>query len=52
MLTIVLCVLLALIVVGAFSKPGRTLVGGILQRDRKGRLTLVLSPAKRKRGRR
>jgi len=49
--------LLALAVAGLlvalFGKPAKTLVGGVLQRDRKGRMTLVLTPARRpKKGRR
>lgn len=51
MTTVILCLIVAALVVGAFTKPGKTLVGGIFQRDRKGRMTLVLTPAKkRKRG--
>lgn len=49
MTTIVLCVVLAAVVVGAFSRPTRTMVGGLLQRDRKGRLLLVLTPTPRAR---
>lgn len=48
--TVILCVLLALLLVGAFSRPVRTLVGGIVQRDRKGRLVLVLTPARKPKG--
>lgn len=47
-----LCLALAAVIVAARSKPGKQIVGGILQRDRKGRLTLVLTPVrKRRRGR-
>lgn len=52
MTTVVLCVVLAAVVVAAFSTPARTMVGGMLQRDRKGRLTLILTPTPRRRGRR
>ncbi len=48
MTTVLLCLIVAALIVGAFTKPGKTLVGGFLQRDRKGRLTLVLTPAKRR----
>ncbi|HEY1119862.1 MAG TPA: hypothetical protein VGE43_19260 [Acidimicrobiales bacterium] len=44
-----LCIALAAVIVAARSKTSKQIVGGILQRDRKGRLTLVLTPVKRKR---
>lgn len=44
-----LCLGLAAVIVAARSKTSKQIVGGILQRDRKGRLTLVLTPVKRKR---
>jgi hypothetical protein len=39
---------LALLLVSAWSKPVRTRVGGLLSRDKKGRMVLVLSPAKKR----
>ncbi len=53
--TLAACFGLAALFVTAFSKPGKTLVAGIFQRDRKGRITLVLTPTpkpKRRRKRR
>jgi hypothetical protein len=51
---VLLSLVLAALIVAAFSKPGKTLVGGIFQRDSKGRMVLVLTPTpkpKRKRRR-
>lgn len=48
-----LSIALGALLIAAFSKPVKQLVGGIFQRDRKGRLVLVLSPVpKKKRNRR
>lgn len=44
---LVLSVVVAALIVAALAKPTKTLVGGIFQRDRKGRLTLVLTPVPR-----
>lgn len=52
---VVFALALGLLIATAFTKPAKTLVGGILQRDRKGRLVLVLTPTpkpKRRRRRR
>jgi hypothetical protein len=46
---IVIGLVVALLVLLAVAKPTKTLVGGIFQRDRKGRLVLVLTPVRRKR---
>lgn len=43
---------LAVLILLAVSKPTRTLVGGIFERDRKGRLVLVLTPVPRPKKRR
>jgi hypothetical protein len=48
----VLAHVVAALVVAAMSKPGKTLVGGIFQRDRKGRMTLVLTPTPKPKKRR
>lgn len=48
-------ILIATLLILAFRKQAKTLVGGIFQRDSKGRMTLVLTPVpkgKRKRRRR
>lgn len=45
---LVLASVIAVLVVLALAKPTKTLVGGIFTKDRKGRLVLVLTPAKRK----
>lgn len=49
---LVVSAVLAFLLVAAWSKPVRTAVGGLLSRDKKGRLTLVLSPAKKRKGKR
>jgi hypothetical protein len=49
---LVLSLVLAALVVAAFTKPGKTLVGGIFQRDRRGRMTLVLTPTSKPKKRR
>ena len=38
----------AALIMALLSKPVKTLVGGIFIKDKKGRMTLVLTPAKRK----
>jgi hypothetical protein len=48
-LTVLLCLVLAGLVVAACSKSKKQLVGGLIYRDSKGRLVLVLTPMKRKR---
>jgi hypothetical protein len=48
---LVLALVVAGLVVAAMSKP-KTLVGGIFQRDRKGRMTLVLTPTPKPKKRR
>ncbi len=52
---LVLALVVAALLVAAYRKPVKTLVGGIFVRDRKGRLTLILTPTpkpkRRKRGR-
>lgn len=54
--TVILCLVVALVVVLAFDKPRKTLVGGIFQKDSKGRMVLVLTPTpkprRKKKGRR
>lgn len=45
---VVLALVVAAIVVLARSKPTRTAIGGLISRDRKGRTTLVIWPAPRK----
>jgi hypothetical protein len=49
---LVLALVVAALLVAAMSKPGKTLVGGIFQRDRKGRMTLVLTPTPKPKHRR
>lgn len=52
---LVVALVLAALILAALAKPTKQLVGGILQRDRKGRLVLILTPVpkpKRKRSRR
>lgn len=49
---LVVALVLAALLMAALSKPGRTLVGGFVQRDRKGRLVIALTPVKRGRKRR
>lgn len=44
-----LCIALAAVIVASRSKTSKQMVGGLLQRDRKGRLTLVLTPVKKRR---
>lgn len=41
-----------LVLLIAVTKPGKTLVGGLFMRDRKGRIVLVLTPTRKKRRRR
>lgn len=48
---LVISLILAALIVAAYRKPIKTMVGGIVSRDRKGRLTLVLTPTPRKRRR-
>lgn len=49
----VLAVVLAALIVAAYSKPGRKAIGGVTSKDRKGRTTLVIWPAtKGKKGKR
>jgi hypothetical protein len=43
-----LAAVVAGLIVAWFSKPVKTLVGGIFIKDKRGRMTLVLTPAKRK----
>lgn len=49
---VVVALLLAALLVAAFNKPARTAVTGLIYRDKKGRLVLVLTPARRGKGRR
>lgn len=49
---LLLSLVVAALLVAAFGKPTKTLVGGFLSRDRKGRLLLVLTPAKKRKKRR
>lgn len=49
---LVFALLAAALIVAAFRKPVRSLFSGILSRDRKGRMTLTLSPTPRKRPKR
>lgn len=49
---LIVALLLAALLVAAVSKPGRQMVGGFIQRDRKGRLVLVLTPTPRPKRRR
>lgn len=49
---LVISVIVAALIIAAFSKPGRQMVGGFVQRDRRGRLVLVLTPTPKKRRRR
>lgn len=48
---VVLAVVLATIVVLARAKPVRKTIGGLISKDRKGRTTLVIWPAPRKKKR-
>lgn len=41
---LVLAAVVAVLVVALLAKPTKTLVGGIFQKDKKGRMTLVLTP--------
>lgn len=43
-----LAAVIAVLVAIAVAKPTKTLVSGIFMKDKKGRLVLVLTPAKRK----
>lgn len=45
-------VAIAALLILAFSAPAKQLVGGIFQRDRKGRLVLVLTPVPKPKRRR
>lgn len=49
---LVVALILAALLVAAFSKPGKTMVGGFIQRDNKGRLVLVLTPTPKPKKRR
>ncbi|WP_232667884.1 hypothetical protein [Pseudonocardia sp. TRM90224] len=51
---LVIAIVATLLIASAFSKPAKTLVGGIFMRDKKGRLVLILTPTPkpRRRGRR
>ncbi len=49
---VVVALLLAALLLAAFSRPTRTAVAGLIYRDKKGRLVLVLSPARRGKGNR
>jgi hypothetical protein len=45
---LLLAVVLAAVIVAAFGKTkAKTLISGVLTRDRKGRLCLVLTPARK-----
>jgi len=44
-----LAAVVAGLVMALLAKPVKTLVGGIFIKDKKGRMTLVLTPAKKKR---
>lgn len=44
---IAVAVILAVLIVVALAKPARRMVGGIFERDRKGRIVLVLTPTPR-----
>lgn len=50
--TVVLALVLAAVLVAAWSRPVRRRVGGLISTDRKGRTTLVVWPAPGKRKRR
>lgn len=52
MIDVLGAVVIASLLILAFRKPARQLVGGIFQRDRKGRLVLVLTPTPRPRRKR
>ncbi|HEY9354633.1 MAG TPA: hypothetical protein VIP28_15330 [Nocardioides sp.] len=53
MTTVLVCLgLAALLVVLLTPRTRKTLVGGIFVRDRKGRMTIVLTPTVKKRRRR
>lgn len=43
-----LCLAAGAMAATTWHRPTRQLVGGLLQRDRKGRLTLVLAPVKKR----
>ena len=45
---VVLALVLAAVIVLARAKPVRTAIGGLISKDRKGRTTLVIWPAARK----
>ncbi len=45
---LVVALILAVLIVAAFSKPARQMVGGIFERDNKGRLILILTPVPKK----
>lgn len=49
---LVFALIVAALLVAAFRKPIKTMVGGFISRDRKGRITLVLTPTPRKRRKR
>lgn len=47
---VVLALVLAAVIVLARAKPVRTAIGGLISKDRKGRTTLVIWPARKKKG--
>jgi len=49
---LVFAIVLAALIVAAYSKPGRKAIGGVISKDRKGRTTLVIWPAGKKRKKR
>lgn len=49
---LILALTLAVLVVAVLAKPTKTLVGGMFQKDKKGRMTLVLTPVPKKRRKR
>ncbi len=49
---VVLSLALAALVMAAFTKPGKQLVSGLIYRDKKGRLVLVLTPVRKGRKKR
>lgn len=49
---LVVSLIVAALILAALTKPTKTLVGGIFQRDSKGRLILILTPTPRPKRRR
>ena len=45
---LLLSLLVAALILAAVSKPSRKAVGGWISRDKKGRLTIALTPAKKR----